>query len=387
MSVCDGYRYTKPMSEKIKTSECQRWVIKIGSALLTNDGQGLAADAINDWVGQMATLQQAGHEILLVSSGAVAEGMTRLGWTQRPHALHELQAAAAVGQMGLVQAYESRFQKYGLHTAQVLLTHEDLADRQRYLNARSTLQTLLGLGVIPIVNENDTVTTDEIRLGDNDTLAALVANLVGADLLVLLTDQDGLLDSDPRTNPAAKLIPEAQAGDVALETMAAGSAGALGRGGMLTKVRAAARAARSGVLTVIASGNENNILQRLAADEALGTRLYPACAPFAARKQWLAGQLQVRGRLLLDDGAVNKLRSSGSSLLPVGVTRVEGNFQRGDLVVCLGSSGEEIARGLVNYSASESEKIIGQPSSRIEALLGYVDEVELVHRDNLVIIT
>ncbi len=387
MSVCDGYRYTKPMSEKIKTSECQRWVIKIGSALLTNDGQGLAADAINDWVGQMATLQQAGHEILLVSSGAVAEGMTRLGWTQRPHALHELQAAAAVGQMGLVQAYESRFQKYGLHTAQVLLTHEDLADRQRYLNARSTLQTLLGLGVIPIVNENDTVTTDEIRLGDNDTLAALVANLVGADLLVLLTDQDGLLDSDPRTNPAAKLIPEAQAGDVALETMAAGSAGALGRGGMLTKVRAAARAARSGVLTVIASGNENNILQRVAADEALGTRLYPACAPFAARKQWLAGQLQVRGRLLLDDGAVNKLRSSGSSLLPVGVTRVEGNFQRGDLVVCLGSSGEEIARGLVNYSASESEKIIGQPSSRIEALLGYVDEVELVHRDNLVIIT
>ncbi len=387
MSVCDGYRYTKPMSEKIKTSECQRWVIKIGSALLTNDGQGLAADAINDWVGQMATLQQAGHEILLVSSGAVAEGMTRLGWTQRPHALHELQAAAAVGQMGLVQAYESRFQKYGLHTAQVLLTHEDLADRQRYLNARSTLQTLLGLGVIPIVNENDTVTTDEIRLGDNDTLAALVANLVGADLLVLLTDQDGLLDSDPRTNPAAKLIPEAQAGDVALETMAAGSAGALGRGGMLTKVRAAARAARSGVLTLIASGNENNVLQRLAADEALGTRLYPACAPFAARKQWLAGQLQVRGRLLLDDGAVNKLRSSGSSLLPVGVTRVEGNFQRGDLVVCLGPSGEEIARGLVNYSASESEKIIGQPSSRIEALLGYVDEVELVHRDNLVMTT
>jgi glutamate 5-kinase len=313
--------------------------------------------------------------------------MTRLGWTQRPHALHELQAAAAVGQMGLVQAHESRFQKYGLHTAQVLLTHEDLSDRQRYLNARSTLQTLLGLGVIPIVNENDTVTTDEIRLGDNDTLAALVANLVGADLLVLLTDQDGLLDSDPRTNPAAKLIPEAQAGDVALETMAAGSAGVLGRGGMLTKVRAAARAARSGVLTLIASGNEKNILQRVAADEALGTRLYPACAPFAARKQWLAGQLQVRGRLLLDDGAVNKLRSSGSSLLPVGVTRVEGNFQRGDLVVCLSPSGKEIARGLVNYSASESEKIIGQPSSRIEALLGYVDEVELVHRDNLVITT
>lgn len=375
------------MSEKIKTSECKRWVVKIGSALLTNDGQGLAAEAINGWVEQMAALQQAGHEILLVSSGAVAEGMTRLGWTRRPHALHELQAAAAVGQMGLVQAYESRFKKYGLHTAQILLTHEDLADRQRYLNARSTLQTLLGLGVIPIVNENDTVTNDEIRLGDNDTLAALVANLVGADLLVLLTDQQGLFDSDPRINAQAKLIPEAQAGDVALESMAAGRGGALGRGGMLTKVRAAARAARSGVLTLIASGNEPNVLQRLAADEALGTRLYPACAPFAARKQWLAGRLQVRGRLSLDEGAVNKLRGSGSSLLPVGVTRVEGDFKRGDLVVCLGPAGEEIARGLVNYSASESARIIGQPSSRIEALLGYVDEVELVHRDNLVMTT
>lgn len=375
------------MSEKIKTSECKRWVIKIGSALLTNDGQGLAVEALDGWVKQMAALQQAGHKILLVSSGAVAEGMTRLGWTQRPHALHELQAAAAVGQMGLVQAYESRFQKYGLQTAQVLLTHEDLADRQRYLNARSTLQTLLGLGVIPIVNENDTVTNDEIRLGDNDTLAALVANLVGADLLVILTDQAGLFDSDPRINAEAQLIAEAQAGDIALESVAAGSAGALGRGGMLTKVRAAARAARSGVLTLIASGSEENVLQRVAAGEALGTRLYPACAPFAARKQWLAGQLQVRGRLSLDEGAVNKLRSSGSSLLPVGVTRVDGDFKRGDLVVCLGPSGEEVARGLVNYSAPESAMIIGQPSSCIEALLGYVDEVELVHRDNMVLTT
>jgi glutamate 5-kinase len=375
------------MSENIKTSECKRWVVKIGSALLTNDGRGLAVEAIDGWVEQMALLQQAGHEILLVSSGAVAEGMKRLGWMQRPHALHELQAAAAVGQMGLVQAYESRFKKYGLHTAQILLTHEDLADRQRYLNARSTLQTLLGLGVIPIVNENDTVTNDEIRLGDNDTLAAMVANLVGADLLVLLTDQQGLFDSDPRINAEAKLIPEAQAGDVSLESMAAGSGGALGRGGMLTKLGAAARAARSGVLTLIASGNEENVLQRLAADEALGTRLYPACAPFAARKQWLAGQLQVRGRLSLDEGAVNKLRGSGSSLLPVGVTRVEGDFKRGELVVCLSPSGDEIARGLVNYSAAESAKIIGQPSSRIEALLGYVDEVELVHRDNLVMTT
>jgi len=375
------------MSDKIKTSECQRWVVKIGSSLLTDDGQGLAVAAIDDWVEQMATLQQSGREILLVSSGAVAEGMTRLGWMQRPHSLHELQAAAAVGQMGLVQAYESRFQKYGLHTAQVLLTHEDLADRRRYLNARSTLRTLLGLGVIPIVNENDTVTTEEIRFGDNDTLAALVANLTGADLLVLLTDQRGLLESDPRSNPDAGLIPEAQAGDASLETMAAGSGGSLGRGGMLTKVRAAARAARSGTLTLIASGNEKNVLQRIAAGEALGTRLHPVCEPFAARKQWLAGQLQVRGRLQLDKGAVNMLRSAGSSLLPVGVTRVEGDFKRGDLVMCLGPAGEEVGRGLVNYNVLETEKIIGQPSSRIEALLGYVDEVELVHRDNLVLTT
>ena len=373
------------MNNAVPISRCQRWVVKIGSALLTNDGKGLAVDAIDDWVAQIADLRQAGREVLLVSSGAVAEGITRLGWTQRPHALHELQAAAAIGQMGLVQAYESRFQKFGLHTAQVLLTHEDLSHRQRYLNARSTLRTLLDLGVIPIVNENDTVTTDEIRLGDNDTLAALVANLVEADVLVLLTDQQGLLDGDPRSNPSARLVPEALAGDPALEKMAASSAGALGRGGMLTKVRAAARAARSGTVTLIASGHEPAVLQRLAADERLGTCLRPSSGAVAARKQWLAGQLRVRGRLLLDDGAVKVLRGAGSSLLPVGVTRVEGEFVRGDLVVCLAPGGEEVARGLVNYNAAESGKIIGQPSSRIEALLGYVDETELIHRDNLVL--
>lgn len=375
------------MVNAVKISDCQRWVIKIGSALLTNDGQGLAVDAIDAWVEQIAGLRQSGHEVLLVSSGAVAEGLARLGWTRRPHALHKLQAAAAIGQMGLVQAYESRFQKHGLHTAQVLLTHEDLADRQRYLNARSTLNTLLDLGVIPIVNENDTVATEEIRLGDNDTLAALVANLVEADLLVLLTDQQGLMDGDPRINPGARLIPEALAGDAALEKMAAGSGGALGRGGMLTKVRAAARAARSGTMTLIAAGNEHNILQRLAADEKLGTRLMPVRGAVAARKQWLAGQLKVRGRLLLDAGAVKVLRGAGSSLLPVGVTRVEGEFDRGDLVVCLDPAGEEVARGLVNYSAADSKQIIGQPTGRIEELLGYIDETELIHRDNLVLTT
>ncbi|HSG11127.1 MAG TPA: glutamate 5-kinase [Gammaproteobacteria bacterium] len=373
------------MQSKIKCSECHRWVIKIGSSLLTNDGQGLAIDAIDSWVEQMAALRAAGHEVLLVSSGAVAEGMTRLGWTRRPHALHDLQAAAAVGQMGLIQAYESRFKTYGLHTAQVLLTHEDLANRQRYLNARSTLRTLLALGVIPVVNENDTVTTEEIRFGDNDTLAALVANLVEADLLIFLTDQQGMFDSDPRNNPAAGLISEAQADDLSLETMAAATGGALGRGGMLTKVRAARRAARSGALTMIVPGRDDNVLQRIAADDTLGTRLYPTREPLAARKQWLAGQLQVRGRLQLDEGASRVLHTSGSSLLPVGVVAVEGHFDRGDLVACIDPDGREIARGLVNYNTADAARIAGQASNRIEELLGYIDEPELIHRDNLVL--
>ncbi len=373
------------MQSKIKCSECHRWVIKIGSSLLTNDGQGLAIDAIDSWVEQMAALRAAGHEVLLVSSGAVAEGMTRLGWTRRPHALHDLQAAAAVGQMGLIQAYESRFKTYGLHTAQVLLTHDDLANRQRYLNARSTLRTLLALGVIPVVNENDTVTTEEIRFGDNDTLAALVANLVEADLLIFLTDQQGMFDSDPRNNPAAGLISEAQADDLSLETMAAATGGALGRGGMLTKVRAARRAARSGALTMIVPGRDDNVLQRIAADDTLGTRLYPTREPLAARKQWLAGQLQVRGRLQLDEGASRVLHTSGSSLLPVGVVAVEGHFDRGDLVACIDPDGREIARGLVNYNTTDAARIAGQASNRIEELLGYIDEPELIHRDNLVL--
>jgi glutamate 5-kinase len=373
------------MSQQLRTSDCRRWVIKIGSALLTDNGRGLAVGAIDDWVGQIVALRKQGREILLVSSGAVAEGMTRLGWSRRPHALHELQAAAAIGQMGLIQAYESRFQRYGLHTAQVLLTHDDLADRQRYLNSRSTLRTLLRLGVVPVVNENDTVATEEIRFGDNDTLAALVANLVEADLLVLLTDQAGMYDKDPRKDAQAALLSEAQAGDVALEAMAGDAGGTLGRGGMLTKVRAAARAARSGTLTVIASGKEDKILQRLAAGETPGTRLFPARAPLAARKQWLAGRLQVRGRLTLDQGAIDVLRAAGRSLLPVGVTRVEGDFERGDLVVCHSPGGEEVARGLVNYNAGESRRIIGHPSHRIEEILGYVDEPELIHRDNLVL--
>ncbi len=373
------------MTVQLQPSDCRRWVIKIGSSLLTNDGQGLDVLAIGGWVEQIAALRSAGREVVLVSSGAVAEGMSRLGWRRRPHALHELQAAAAVGQMGLVQAYESRFQSFGLHTAQVLLTHDDLVDRQRYLNARSTLRTLLGLGVIPVVNENDTVATDEIRFGDNDTLSAMVTNLVEADLLVFLTDQAGMFNADPRSSPGASLIDTAAAADPALDEMALESGGALGRGGMLTKVRAARRAARSGAMTVIAAGRERGILQRIAAGDAIGTRLYPSRKPLAARKQWLAGQLQSRGRLVLDDGATEVLRTAGKSLLAVGVVKVEGTFDRGDLVVCVSSGGIEVARGLVNYSSTETARIVGQPSNRIETILGYVDEPELIHRDNLVL--
>jgi len=323
--------------------------------------------------------------VVLVSSGSIVEGMQRLGWQRRPHALYQLQAAAAVGQMGLVQMYESAFQRFGLHTAQVLLTDADLADRVRYLNARTTLRVLLELSVIPIVNENDTVVNDEIRFGDNDTLAALVTNLVEAEVLVILTDQDGLFDKDPRIDANCTLIGEAQAGDRALEAMA-GCGKALGRGGMLTKVRAAEKAARSGAATVIASGNAADILLRLRDGETLGTLLTPVTGRWAARKQWLAGQLNVRGKLQLDAGAVAVLRDSGRSLLPVGVTAVDGAFQRGELVACLGPDGGEVARGLINYDANETARIIGKSSDQIEGILGYVDEPELIHRDNMVIL-
>jgi glutamate 5-kinase len=367
-------------------SEARRFVVKVGSTLVTNRGAGLDASAIARWAGQVATLRQQGKEIILVSSGAIAEGMQRLGWKRRPSAMHELQAAAAVGQMGLAQAYESCFRELGLRTAQVLLTHADLADRQRYLNARSTLLTLLGLGIIPVINENDTVVTEEIRFGDNDTLAALVTNLVEADCLIILTDQDGLYTDDPRVNPGASLIRQAQAGEPGLEAVAGGTGSAIAKGGMLTKVLAAKRAARSGAQTVIASGSEPDVLLRLAAGEAIGTRLSPQTTPLAARKQWLADHLQVAGRLSLDAGAAKALRSGGRSLLPVGVKKVEGEFERGAVVACVSPEGAEIARGLVNYNAQESRRIAGRASSEIETILGYVDEPELIHRDNLVVL-
>lgn len=364
----------------------RRWVVKIGSSLLTNDGQGLAESAICGWAEQIAQLRLSGRELVLVSSGAVAAGMGRLGWSERPHAIHELQAAAAVGQMGLVQVYQSCFGRHDLCAAQILLTHADLSDRQRYLNARSTLATLLQLGTIPIVNENDTVATDEIRFGDNDTLAALVANLVEADLLVILTDQQGVFDADPRRDPSAKLIPEAEANDPALAQMARPSGGRLGRGGMFTKVRAAVLAARSATHTVIASGHQTQVLRELAAGGEQGTFLHADGEHLAARKQWLAGQLRVAGTLRIDRGAADRLREAGSSLLAVGVVEVDGEFRRGELVCCLDPDGHEVARGLVNYSASESRKIRGHPSSEIETLLGYIDEPELIHRDNMVLV-
>jgi glutamate 5-kinase len=364
----------------------RRWVIKIGSALLTNEGRGLDHTALAGWAEEIAGLRRAGREVVLVSSGAVAEGMRRLGWTSRPHALHDLQAAAAVGQMGLVQAYESVFQRHGLRAAQVLLTHEDLSDRRRYLNARSTLRTLLGLGVIPVVNENDTVATDEIRFGDNDTLAALVGNLTEAQLLVILTDQQGLFDRDPRAHADARLVSEGRAADPELLKLVAPSFGQLGRGGMATKLHAAARAARSGTYTLIASGREPRVLERIAEGETLGTLLCPDREPLAARKQWIAGQLAAKGELVLDPGAARVVRESGRSLLPVGVTHVKGTFSRGDVVTCLDPDGRPVARGLVNYSADEARRIMRHKADEIERILGYVDEPELIHRDNLVLL-
>ena len=363
-----------------------RWVVKIGSALLTRDGQGLTRAMLMPWVEQIAARRAVGHDVVLVSSGAVAEGMARMGWRQRPKALHELQAAAAVGQMGLVRAYEACFETFGVHTAQVLLTREDLSHRARYLNARSTLRALLGLKVIPVINENDTVATDELRFGDNDTLAALVANLIEADLLILLTDQDGLFDRDPRRDSSARLIAETQVDDPQLDLVAGGSVTGLGTGGMVTKVRAARLAARSGTATIIAPGRGEGVLTRIGLGENVGTLLVPAQGPQAARKQWLAGHLQVRGRLTLDAGAVRALREKGKSLLAVGVKAVHGTFNRGEVVACVDEDGQEVARGLVNYDVQETLRIRGQPTSRHEAILGHVDTEELIHRDNLVLL-
>ena len=363
-----------------------RIIVKVGSSLVTNEGRGLDHGAIARWAAQIAALRSLGKEVVLVSSGAIAEGMLRLGMAARPHDIHELQACAAVGQMGLAQIYETSFAAHGVKTAQVLLTHADLADRERYLNARATLTTLLRLGVVPIINENDTVVTDEIKFGDNDTLGALVANLIEADALVILTDQRGLYSADPRKDPAATLIARAPAGDPALEAMAGGAGSSIGRGGMLTKVLAARRAARSGAHTVIAWGREPDVLTRLASGEAIGTQLEAATTRLTARRQWMVDHLHTSGEVVLDAGAVQKLTQEGKSLLPIGVVAVRGEFGRGQVITCVGEDGVPVARGLTSYTASEVRRIMRHSSGEIEAILGYIEGPELVHRDNLVLL-
>ena len=370
----------------MKSDQKQNWVVKVGSALLSNPNQGIDRRIISSLAKDISSLRDSGIRAVLVSSGSIAEGIQRLGWLQRPNELHRLQAAAAVGQMGLIEAYENAFRQFGIKTAQVLLTDSDIADRARYLNARATLMTLLDLEIVPVVNENDTVVTQEIRFGDNDTLAALVANLIDAQFLVILTDQKGLFDQDPRFNKKANLIREDVAGNPKLEAFA-GTSGALGRGGMVTKIRAAERAARSGTSTVIASGKEAGLLQSIQDGRVSGTILRSSTGRIAARKQWLAGQLHVKGALYLDPGAVQVLRQSGRSLLAVGVERLEGVFSRGELVSCVHSqTGNEVARGLVNYDSHETTQILGHPSREIEGILGYVNEPELINRDNIVIL-
>ncbi|PIF29053.1 glutamate 5-kinase [Acidovorax sp. 56] len=369
--------------------DARRIVVKVGSSLVTNEGRGLDEAAIGEWSRQLAALVRgeggAPREVVMVSSGAIAEGMKRLGWASRPQEIHELQAAAAVGQMGLAQMYETKLREQGMGSAQVLLTHADLADRERYLNARSTLLTLLRLGVVPVINENDTVVTDEIKFGDNDTLGALVANLVEADALVILTDQKGLYTADPRRDPAAQFVHEAKAGDLALEAMAGGAGSSIGKGGMITKILAAKRAAGSGASTVIAWGREPDVLLRLAGGDALGTLLVAQTQKTQARKQWMADHLQLRGAVLVDAGAASKLREEGKSLLPIGMTSVEGDFSRGDVIAVRDPAGMEIARGLANYAAAEARLLCRKPSTEFERLLGYTAEAEMVHRDNLVL--
>ncbi len=363
----------------------KRIVVKVGSSLVTNEGRGLDETAIGEWCRQMSQLVRDGRELIMVSSGAIAEGMKRLGWANRPREIHELQAAAAVGQMGLAQMYETKLREHGLGSAQVLLTHADLADRERYLNARTTLLTLLKLGVLPVINENDTVVNDEIKFGDNDTLGALVANLVEADVLVILTDQKGLYTADPRRDPRAQLVGRAKSGDAALEAMAGGAGSSLGRGGMITKILAAKRAAGSGASTVIAWGREPDALLRLARGDVIGTLLVAQTQKTQARKQWISDHLQLRGAVLVDAGAASKLRAEGKSLLPIGMTSVEGDFSRGDVIAVRAVDGGEIARGLANYASVEARLICGKPSGEIERLLGYVAEPEMVHRDNMVL--
>ncbi|GBO93057.1 glutamate 5-kinase [Mesosutterella multiformis] len=370
---------------KSVVADAKRIVIKVGTALLTDNGRGLDEKAIANLAEELSAVQKLGREVVLVSSGSIAEGVRRLGWERRPTEVGQLQAAAAVGQMGLAQAYETEFAKRGVKTAQILLTGADLADRTRYLNARSALLTLLSLGVVPVINENDTVVTDEIKVGDNDTLGSVVTNLIEADALVILTDQKGLFTADPRKNPDAVFVDRARAGDPALEKMAGGAASSFSKGGMITKVIAAKRAAQSGASTVIVYGREPRVLQRLAAGETIGTELVCYQPRILARKSWIADHLNIEGAVLLDAGAARAIVKGNTSLLPVGVKEVRGDFKRGDVIAVLSPEGDELARGLAGYSSSDTVRIAGHHTEEIEGILGFIEQPELIHKDNLVI--
>lgn len=370
---------------KSVVADAKRIVIKVGTALLTDNGRGLDEKAIANLAEELSAVQMLGREVVLVSSGSIAEGVRRLGWDRRPTEVGQLQAAAAVGQMGLAQAYETEFAKRGVKTAQILLTGADLADRTRYLNARSALLTLLSLGVVPVINENDTVVTDEIKVGDNDTLGSVVTNLIEADALVILTDQKGLFTADPRKNPDAVFVDRARAGDPALEKMAGGAASSFSKGGMITKVIAAKRAAQSGASTVIVYGREPRVLQRLAAGETIGTELVCYQPRILARKSWIADHLNIEGAVLLDAGAARAIVKGNTSLLPVGVKEVRGDFKRGDVIAVLSPERDELARGLAGYSSSDTVRIAGHHTEEIEGILGFIEQPELIHKDNLVI--
>ncbi len=375
IDVVDGQRQLKA---------CKRIVVKIGSSLLTANGQGLDLEAISHWAKQIVDLHHAGHEMILVTSGAVAEGMVRMKLPHRPTDLPSLQACAAIGQMGLIQTWSSVLDRHHIKTAQVLLTHDDLTDRRRYLNSCDALQQLIDWHVIPVINENDTVSTDEIRFGDNDTLAAMVAGQVHADLLIILTDQQGMFDADPRSNPEAKLLSTVRALDETLFEMAGGS-GTLGTGGMLTKVRAARLAAKSGCPTLIASGESDRVLARLMAGELLGTLFITDDDRMTAHQQWLAAHLQTAGRLVIDDGAVNAIKTQHRSLLPVGVKAIEGHFDRGDVVECVDRQGKRIAVGRVNFSSRSAELVKGLASDKVYQVLGEARSLEMIHRNHMAI--
>jgi len=364
----------------------KRWVIKIGSSLVTKSSTGLNIKNIKDWAGQINELIDQNINVIIVSSGAIAEGMNRLNLVKRPSSSSRLQALAATGQMGLIQAYEVAFKKYNILTAQMLLTHEDLSNRARYLNAKNTLNNLMQYNIIPIINENDTVSTDEIKFGDNDTLASLVANLSGAEKLIILTDQDGLYTNDPRKVKDSKLIKSISVLDKKLNKYAGPSNNILGRGGMITKISAAKKAAKSNTQTIIANGIKKNILINILNNQDyIGTTIYNKNLAINSKKQWIANSLKIKGKIIVDAGAKKVIKQSGKSLLPVGIKSISGEFKKGDLLAICSSNNIEIATGLTNYGSNELAKIIGMSTARIKKEFGIIDSEVVIHRDNMIL--